>query len=184
MKHLTITLLTLLMSMGAWAGYDIGLSCTTKESKKDDSFVDRKILIDKELKKVRSFYIETYKSKLGKPWDEIYDLRVSAEKYSWDTLDWDSYTGPRYDSSGDYAREFLLWVGRSNFMTFRLNRETLELEMDSNLGRDSTMPCKLSNVETVEEEIDLIYQEKNRIKNKERLEEEKQAKEQLKKNKI
>ena len=183
MIKLTI-LMAMLMATSAWAEYEIGLHCSTQESKKDNSFVERKILIDKELKKVRHFYIETYKNNLGRPWDDIFDLGTSAEEYSWDTLDWDSYKGPRYNASGDYAREFLLWVGRSNYMTYRLNRETLELEMDSNLGRDRTMPCKLSNIEKIEKEIDLIHQEKNRIKNTEKLEEKKKVQKQLKKNKI
>ena len=94
------------------------------------------------------------------------------------------YKGRIYDSNGEFTMEAINWVAYANYTTYKLNRETLLLTMDSNKGRNRSISCELATVDEVRSEIDFILKEKKRIKEKERLENIKQDKEQLKKNKI
>ena len=183
MKKL-ILITGILLSTSLWANYELGLTCTNKESSKDVSFVDRKILLDLENEKVRYFQVETYDSQLMKPRDKVYDLSKKVESYNWDTLDLSEYKGQVMDSTGNYTQELIRWVSRANYMSYELNRETLLLKSDSNLGFDRETPCELSTADAVLSEIEKIYKQKELEEELKLKEEMKQQEKQLKKNKI
>ena len=174
----------MLLSTSIWANYELGLTCTNKESSKDLSFVDRKILLDLENEKVRYFHVETYESQIMRPRDKVYDLSKQVESYNWDSLDLSEYKGQIRDSAGNYTQALIRWVSRANYMSYKLNRETLLLKLDSNLGIDKEIPCELSTADAVLSEIEKILKQKELEEELKLKEEMKQQQEQLKKNKI
>ena len=166
MKHLLLSL-ALIISANAWAEFDIGLKCNNEEL--DVSADDREkhwILIDRELKEVRTFVIKTHAD--GEPygyWENNYkgtEVTETPVHYIWS----------KYDS---------LRIPEGNM--WGLNRETLVLETRYGM-KQGPFPCELSEPEEVTREIDFHKKEKMRMEEEKKLNKALKDAEQLKKNKI